>query len=191
MAGDYFHQIVFDKDTHFSQDSLKANEYEDCRFEHCDMDKADVSQTAFSECTFTDCNLSMARLTKTAFRNVRFQNCKLLGLHFEDANPFGFSVQFEGCILDHSSFYGMNIRETSFVNTSLREVDFTDADISGSAFDKCDLLNAHFENTHLENADFRTAVHFQINPTINKIRKARFSMDNLEGLLISFDISVE
>lgn len=191
MAGDYFHQVTFDKEHPFSEGSLKANEYENCRFEHCDLGEADFSNAAFSECTFTDCNLSMAKFTKAAFRSVRFQNCKMLGLHFEDANPFGLSVQFEGCILDHSSFYSVNLRQTPFKDTSLLEVDFTDADISGSVFDHCDLLNAHFENTNLESADLRTALHFQINPTTNKIRKAKFSMHNLQGLLTSFDISVE
>ena len=73
----------------------------------------------------------------------------------------------------------------------MREVDFTDADLSGASLDKTDLQLALFENTNLEKADLRTAYNYSINPEINKIKKAKFSLDGLPGLLGKYDIVIQ
>ena len=190
MPGEYFHQQVFSKE-HLQEQPPTGNEYEGCTFENCEFADVSFSSAVFADCIFYSCNLSNARLTKTAFRNVTFNNCKLLALHFEDCNPFGLSFGFENCVLDHSSFYKLNLPETVFRKTSLRETDFTESNFSKAVFEECDLLDAHFENTSIEQADLRTAVHFRINPSANKIRQARFSSHNLAGLLSAFDILID
>ena len=73
----------------------------------------------------------------------------------------------------------------------LHEVDFTDADLSGSSFDNADLLHASFYNTNLEGADLRTASTYAIDPEVNRIQKARFSINGLPGLLLKYKIKVE
>lgn len=73
----------------------------------------------------------------------------------------------------------------------MQEVDFTEADISEAVFDFCDLERAVFDNSNLEKSDFRTAYNYTINPLNNRMKKARFSRDGLEGLLVGFDIIVE
>ena len=69
-------------------------------------------------------------------------------------------------------------------------MDFTGADLTGSAFDHCNLLKATFENTNLEKADFTTAEHYTIDPALNKIKKAKFGMMGLPGLLTRYDIVI-
>ncbi len=59
-----------------------------------------------------------------------------------------------------------------------------------AVFDACDLAGAIFINSNLENADFRTASNFIIDPTDNKIKNARFSPNNIEGLLTKFKIKL-
>jgi uncharacterized protein YjbI with pentapeptide repeats len=83
------------------------------------------------------------------------------------------------------------LRNLRFVNCSLKEVDFADADLTGVDFDNCDLLNAVFDGTILINADLREAYNFVIDPDKNKIGKARFSNDNLAGLLTRYNIRIE
>ncbi|MCB0588193.1 MAG: pentapeptide repeat-containing protein, partial [Phaeodactylibacter sp.] len=102
-----------------------------------------------------------------------------------------FSVSFEGCQLDLSSFFKRQLKETVFKNCSLREVDFAEANLAGAAFEHCSLNGAIFEKTNLEGADFRTAQHYSIDPEMNRVRKARFSFDGLAGLLEKYDIKVE
>jgi fluoroquinolone resistance protein len=65
-------------------------------------------------------------LHKTLFREVQFNQCKMLGLRFSDCNAFGLSLAFDGCQLNHSSFYKTNITNTLFKNTQLHEVDFVE-----------------------------------------------------------------
>jgi uncharacterized protein YjbI with pentapeptide repeats len=73
----------------------------------------------------------------------------------------------------------------------LQEVDFTESDLSGSAFDNCDLSGALFENTNLEKTDFRSAFNYTINPEINRMKKARFSLSGIVGLLGKYGIVIE
>jgi hypothetical protein len=43
----------------------------------------------------------------------------------------------------------------------------------------------------LEKADFRTAFNYSINPETNRIKKAKFSKEGLNGLLDKYDIEIE
>jgi uncharacterized protein YjbI with pentapeptide repeats len=69
-------------------------------------------------------------------------------------------------------------------------VDFTESEFSEAIFDDCDLAGALFDQTNVSKADFRSAFNYLIHPSINQIKKARFSQDGLAGLLQGFDISI-
>ena len=73
----------------------------------------------------------------------------------------------------------------------MQEVDFTGCDLTASVFTNCDLLRATFDNTILEKADLRTAFNYAIDPERNKIKKAKFSVSGLHGLLAKYDITIE
>ena len=70
-------------------------------------------------------------------------------------------------------------------------MDFTQADLSNAAFNTCDLIRAKFENTNLEKADFRTSYNYSINPALNRMKKAKFSVAGIYGLLDNYDIVIE
>ena len=186
----YFKAEAFQKHT-FSETPLPKGEYEQCKFSGCDFSNSNLSGNIFSGCEFISCNLSLAKLSGTALREIVFKDSKLLGLHFEQCNGFGLSFRFENCALDHSSFFKTKIRETIFHDCQLKEVDFSECDLSGSVFKGCDLHGARFDNTNLEKADLRTAYGFSIDPDRNRIRKARFSLAQLAGLLDKYDIEIE
>jgi fluoroquinolone resistance protein len=179
-------------DQTFSQDkTLTKGEYENCTFQNCDFSNFDFSDFKFIECLFEDCNLSLLKLNNTVFRDVKFCACKMLGLHFEQCNPFGLAFQFEHCQLKHTSFYQLKIKSTIFKNSQLEECDFTEADLSQSVFENCNLLNAIFEQTNMEKCDYRTAVNYVVDPENNRIKKAKFSAIGLYGLLHKYDIEIE
>jgi len=115
----------------------------------------------------------------------------MLGMRFDLCNPFLLSFSFDNCQLDHSSFYGTKIKKTRFKSSKLSEVDFTGCELSESVFQDCDLDRAIFENTHLEKADLRSAFNYSIDPEKNRIRKAKFSVQGVAGLLDKFDIIIE
>lgn len=181
---------TFDKQD-FSPTPLQKGDYECCSFVNCNFEKVDIGGINFTECEFTGCNISMANISKTSFKDVTFKNCKMLGLHFNSCNSIIFSVIFDTCILNFSSFFKLKLKSTQFINSNLQEVDFTEANLSTLKFDNCNLQGAIFENTNLEKTDFRNAYNYILDPELNQIKKAKFSTQGIIGLLSKYDIEIE
>ncbi len=87
-------------------------------------------------------------------------------------------------------FFKLSLKNIEFKDCRLHEVDFTEAILTNAAFLNCDLQRAVFDNSILEGADFRTAYHFSINPQNNRIKKAKFSHNNIAGLLDTYQLSI-
>ena len=114
----------------------------------------------------------------------------MLGLQFEKCNALGFSATFEGCRLNHSTFYQMKLDRTVFTETHMQGVDFTGASLKNATFRQCDLSDATFENTDLEKADLSTSVNYSLDPELNNIKGARFSFPGVLGLLEKYRIEI-
>jgi len=69
----------------------------------------------------------------------------------------------------------------------LQEVDFSENDLTESLFDCYDLSQATFDHTIVEKADFCTSRNYSINPEINRIKKAKFSLAGIPGLPDQYD----
>jgi uncharacterized protein YjbI with pentapeptide repeats len=93
--------------------------------------------------------------------------------------------------LNFSSFYKLKLKSTSFRDCQLQDVEFAEGDFTKAVFHNCDLSKANFEHTTLESADFRTAYNYSVNPEINRVKKAKFSLDGIAGLLDKYEIVVE
>lgn len=189
MNPTYQHLKTF-KGIDFTEQVL-AGEYENCTFSRCHFVQANLSQIQYVDCTFEDCNFSMAKIGTTHFRNVQFNRCKLLGFPFEDCDPLLLSMQFDECQLNLASFYQLSLQNTTFKSCTLKKADFTKADLTKASFHNCDLEGAIFKNTILKQADFRTSYHFSIDPEINPLKKAKFSLTEVPGLLDKYEIEIE
>ena len=183
---DFFSEQKFGK-----PDKISKGDYSNCEFLQCDFANTDLSNYRFSDCEFKDCDFSNAKIPDVVFGDVIFQNCKMIGLNFEEINQFNISFRFQNCILNHSSFYGTDIRKTIFNSCSLIETDFTESNLSHSAFTNSNLTDAVFERTNLEYSDLSSAINFSIDPNQNQLRKARFSRDSLSGLLYQLNIIID
>lgn len=188
MSLTYFEDQIY---THESFNRFPLGEYENCKFVSCDFSDVDLSSCVFLSCEFSGCNLSMVKIAKASFQEVTFSDCKLLGMRWDSCNPFGISLGFSNCILTHSSFYKLKIKNTNFKSCQLQEVDFTEAELNNASFDGCDLKGAVFSATNLERTDFRTAVNFAIDPEANRIRKAKFSLSGVRGLLNKYGVEID
>lgn len=175
----------------FSAEDIAGSEFENCTFDHCTFAKADLSRVLFIDCAFLGCDMSLATITRTAFRSVSFDSCKLLGLRFEDASDFAFECSFSNSQLDLCTFISRDLRYAKFHGCSLKETDFAESNLSGVDFAGCDLRDAVFEGTNLERADFRSAYNYSIDPDVNRMSKAKFSVTGLSGLLRKYDIEIE
>jgi uncharacterized protein YjbI with pentapeptide repeats len=115
----------------------------------------------------------------------------MLGLHFENCNPLGLSFALDNCNLSHSSFYKTKLKKTRFKDLKLHEADFTECDLSNSVFENCDLMRATFDKTILEKTDFRSSFNYSIDPERNRLKKAKFSLSGIAGLLDKYDIDID
>lgn len=174
----------------FEKSKIERGEYENCTFRNCDVSEGNLSGSRFIDCVFLACNLSMCNVSGTTFQEVRFEDCKLLGLRFDTAASFGFSVSAQHCQLQHASFYKVRLRKVKFEHCQMQGVDFAEADLTEGVLGHCDLRDAIFDRTVLEKADFRTASGFSIDPEKNKMKKARFSVQNLAGLLDKYGLQL-
>ena len=114
-----------------------------------------------------------------------------MGVDFGACLPFLFAVTFERCSLDYSHFIKCRLKKTEFKECTIREADFTEADLADASFLDCDLSNTVFGRTNLTHADFRTARNYTIDPDENTVRRARFSLSGVAGLLRKHELILE
>jgi fluoroquinolone resistance protein len=178
------------EDISYSGKTVKGREFEECTFKGCDFSNSDFSHNKFLQCTFEKCNLSMMKLNSTALQDAVFNNCKLMGVNFSECQDFLFSVRFDSCILDYAVFMGKKMPKTRFSKSSLKEVSFIQAGLSDCLFDHADLSGAIFNGTDLTGANFITALNYGMDPELNILKKASFSLDGLPGLLLKHKIKI-
>jgi len=175
----------------FATTPMEKGEYDNCVFSNCNFANADLTEIKFLDTEFIDCNFSNANISMTAFQEITFRDCKMIGLQFEKCNAFGFAASFENCLLNHCTFYQMKLNRSSFINCQLQGVDFVEADLKSGKIVNCDLLNATFENTNLEKADLRNSINYSINPEINRVKNAKFSLPDVIGLLDKYELDID
>lgn len=190
MTDNYFEDKTFDS-VDYSVQPLPKGEYENCSFINCVFTNADLSNIKFTECKFNSCNCSMANIAGTSIRDIQFKDCKLVGLHFEKCNSFLFAASYDNCNLTLASFYKLKLKKSIFRNCTLQEVDFSETDLTEALFANCDLSGAIFKDSILEKADLRSSFNYSIDPEKNRIKKAKFSIHGIAGLLDKYNIVVE
>jgi uncharacterized protein YjbI with pentapeptide repeats len=132
----------------------------------------------------------MVNVAGTSLKDAIFTDCKLMGLDFGKCNDLLLSFTFIRCQLDYAFFYKKKLKKTRFEECNIREANFTEADLSGSAFIKCDLTRTVFDRSNLSGIDFRSAYNYSIDPENNQIKKAKFSLEGVRGLLDKYDIEI-
>ncbi len=185
------HENITFKNEVYTAKETKDTEFEQCSFINCDLSDSIFVSAKFIDCNFISCNLANATLNKCQLNNVTFKECKLIGVNFSPCIDFLFIVKFENCVLDYCSFMKKKMTKTSFINSSLKNADFSESDLTKSIFCNCDLMNTVFSYSILKEVDFLTAYNYIIDPEMNQIRKAKFSLQGIAGLLIKYDIFIE
>lgn len=174
----------------YTEKTIRGREFESCTFKKCDFSNSDFGLNMFMDCIFTECNLTMMKLGDSILNNVTFNNCKIMGVNFSACQDAMFSVKYESCLLDYSSFMGKKMPKTRFISCSLKEVNFAQSILTACGFENSDLLGASFNKTDLGSANFATAVNYTLDPELNNIQKGKFSADGLSGLLTKYKIKI-
>ena len=164
--------------------------FEDCTFDHCQLQGRDLRGAKFIDCTCDTCDLAVANVVDCTFLRTRFVGCRLSGINWSLARTLE-SVTFDGCQLNDGSFLGLRLDGCEFVRCVARATSFRDAVLPKAKFCESDLSKAEFVNCDLRGADFRGALNYVLSPADNRLEKARFSLPEAITLLTGLGIIVE
>ena len=116
----------------------------------------DLRDRKFIDCTFERCQLSSVRIDGAVIQ-AKFVSSKVEGINFFTAKRTLLTLSFDSCLIRHSSFAELKLREIAFTRCEFRNVDFAEADLSGADFSNSTFEDCIFRNTNLSKADFRYA----------------------------------
>jgi len=175
---------------------LAGAAFVECTFERCTLAGCELYRCVFTTCTFRNCDLSVAKVPNSRFMGVRFVGCRLSGIDWTKLGDSDLSrlvtvLDFEECLLDYGSLFGLNLHGRAMTKCSAREVDLRDADVSGADLGGTDFSGALFHHTNLTGANLVGASNYEIDPRANTVIKARFSLPEAVSLLRGFDIVIE
>lgn len=169
----------------------RNKEFTNCRFLKCDLSASVFINSVFTNCKFTECNLSNVKVDGASFNDVLLENSKLLGINFTKINTLLINWSFKNCLISLCDFSNLEIKNTKFLDCEIKENVFIKCDLSGCEFKNSGLSGSRFQNCNLEKADFRSAKNYYLDPTINKLKGARFSYPEVLSLLEGFGVKVE
>jgi len=170
---------------------LCRKEFSRCTFKSCDFGESKFNSALFIDSVFICCNLTNVKVDNCSFRGVVFEDCKMVNVAFTAINPFLLDWVFKGCKVEFCNFGGLKLKHSRFIDSSIRGTEFINVDLEKADFAGSDLQGSRFHNAVLEDANFVGARNYYIDPTSNRLKKAKFSVPEVLSLLAAFDIKVE
>jgi len=199
LGNDEFDCCQFEK-LNITDSFLASKRFFSTLFVDCDLSNCDFSESIFRGCKFINCNLSLINLINVNFSDVTFLNCKLVGVDWtvidwrkqppKRGKRIRFPISFDNCILDYSTFIGLDLYYVLFNDSMLREVSFADANLEYAKFINTDLTGSIFRDTILGQADFTTAINYTIDACNNSMRGAKFSLPEAINLVYALEIEI-
>lgn len=176
--------------------TIRDVEFADCEFRLTSSDLPwSPVECVFDRCRFVATDLSLSKWTDCTIRDTTFQDCRLTGADFSVASWSAYSasspISFDRCDLSYANFARSRLGAIRVSECRALEAEFMEADLTGATFHETDLARAGFARSNLSNADFRTAFGFIIDPITAKLRGARFSSNQLIGLVVGFGIEID
>lgn len=173
---------------------IVAAEFRECRFVRCCFSESVFRACVFDECVFVECDLSLVKLPHSVFSSTRFEDSKIIGVNWTEARwprlRLLVPVQFEKCVINHSTFLGLSLSGVRFTECTAKDVDFRETDLSKADFSGTDLTGAQFGSTNLTDANLESALNYRIVPAENTLKGARFSLPEAISLLSGLDIEI-
>ena len=90
-----------------------------------------------------------------------------------------------------SVFSDLDLKDIKFNNCQITDCDFFNTNLKHAKFNDCDLKESRFQNANLSFASFETAKNYSIDPNQNILKKTKFSIPEVIGLLDTLDIEIK
>ena len=175
LAKDGFEDEVFEG-LDLTGADLSERELARCTFRDAKLDGARWDRSRLEDCTFVRCTMKGFRPSEVALRDVSFVGCELAESDWSAAGTFP-AVRFTDCDLRRALFVALALRKTVFRRCSLRGATFARVDLAGATFDDCDLARAELDACELGKSDLSTSRGVYFDPTKNKAKGARISLE--------------
>ena len=189
---EYFEQSFIDKN--YIKAEIKSSIFNDCVFDRCNFTEATINNCRFINSKFINCDLGLMQVPGSSYSGVQFEKCKIIGVNWVQAFWPGLGIwepiEFTKCALNHSTFLGVNLAGSRITQCEAINVDFREAKLSNVDFSFSDLNESLFHATDLQYCDLRDARNYQIDPTKNNLRLAKFSIPEAMSLLYSMEIEI-
>jgi uncharacterized protein YjbI with pentapeptide repeats len=172
---------------------VSAKGFNLCTFIKCSFNETLFQDCTFTDCTFTACDLSLVGLKGSSFANTRFEDSQVIGVNWTEtawaSRKFIFKpVDFVGCVVNYSTFMGLNLKKINLSKCIAREVSFEEANLTQANCRFTDFENSRFIRSNLTEADFTGAKNYSIAASLNTLKKTRFSLPEAMSLLYNLDI---
>ncbi|AOT10659.1 pentapeptide repeat-containing protein [Pseudoalteromonas luteoviolacea] len=178
----------------FSTDEFISKEFENCTFIGCNFSETSFRSCKFVDCEFIKCNLSLAKMHYSQFSDVVFRDSKAIGIDWTKAAwprlMLSAPIKFYDCILNDSSFYGLQLQGVVIERCVARGVDFRDGDFASASFKDSEFAGSMFSSTNLSATDFSNATGFDIDIFSNTINKAKFDRFEATRLLNCLEVEL-
>jgi len=174
-------------------DRICLKTFNSCTFNKCVFNETVFQDCRFRDCSFLGCDLSLVRLKDCSFANTRFEDSQVIGVNWTETS-WGNSkiifkpVDFFGCVINHSTFMGLNLKKVIISKCIAREVSFEEANLTQANCRFSDFMNSRFIHANLTEADFTGARNYTIAPGMNTLKKTAFSLPEAMSLLYNLDI---
>jgi uncharacterized protein YjbI with pentapeptide repeats len=176
------------------QIELVASEFDECTFVRCSFAESVFRRCRFASCVFEHCDLSLVQLPDSSFSACRFEDSKLVGVNWTEAHwpetRLWEPVHFSRCMINHSTFIGLNLKGICVTDCVAEDVDFRESDLSQADFSGTDLSKSLFINTNLTKADLSRARNYTIDAGQNVLKETKFSLPEAMSLLYGLDIDL-
>ncbi len=174
---------------------VSRKEFSSCTFIKCSFNETVFQDCKFRDCTFKECDLSLASLKGSAFTNTRFEDSQLISVNWTETawatgKVFFKPVDFLGCVINYSTFMGLNLKKATLSKCIAYEVSFEEANLTQADCRFTDFLNSRFVRTDLTEADFTGAKNYTIAANLNTLKKTKFSLPEAMSLLYNLDITL-
>ena len=173
----------------FSGKKVTEKEFYKCTFVNCNLTNMQFTDCRFENCVFDKCDLSLSKFINSEFIGVTLIESKLLGIDWTTFKSL-LQIKFNDCSLNHSVFYGLNLKNLELKDCTCHEMNFEKTNLTRAICTGTDFLGTRFNSTDISFADFSNAVNYSIDPNYNTIRKAKFSLPEVLTLLQCFDITI-
>jgi uncharacterized protein YjbI with pentapeptide repeats len=193
ISGNHYTDQEFN-DVHLDGIQIISSEFVDCTLNQCSFVETELIKCRFVNCAFRDCDLTLVKFPESVFTSIRFENSKIIGVNWTQAvwtaAVLGRPLHFLKSTLNHSTFIGLNLKGMQILNCNAVNVDFREADLTSADFSGSDLTDSLFLHTKLREANLAQARNYSINPGLNDLQAAKFSMPEAISLLYNMDIEL-